>query len=279
MTRSSLNAVRCIALLGCGWAASGMLAAQTLDTLDQSLWLRLGAFRPSIDTNIRVDSAGGNIVGSQFSLEDLGLARHKTLPTFLVGARIGSAWRAEFEAFRLSRSGVDTLDAQLVVEDTTYSASARVDTRLVSDVFRLSAGYSFLKTPQAELGVVAGLHITRFDFELVGVGSVAGQPASRTSEVRQETVPLPTVGMYGAWAFAPNWQATGRADYFSLAHRGIDGRLINAQANVLYRFSRQLALGLGWRYDDYRVEASRSSFSGLVDYRFRGPQAILEAGF
>jgi hypothetical protein len=267
-------------LCGAGLALGvGVSAAQSLDTLDQKVWVRLGVFHPDIETTARIDTASGAAVGSELSFEELGLPRRKTLPTLLLGARLGSAWRAEFEYFRLARSGSSTLNTAITVEDTVYPASARVDARFVSNVYRLSGGYSFLKTPQGELGAVAGLHITSFDIGLTGTGSVAGQPASTTTEQQRKTVPLPTLGAYGAWAFAPNWQTTGRLDYFSLKHGGYDGRLINAQANVLYRFSPSVALGLGWRIDDYKVAADRSSFQGRVEYRFAGPQALVEAAF
>lgn len=279
MVRSVITAASRLGILVGGLAMAGAAAAQSIDTLDQKVWVRLGAFHPEIETTARIDTASGSVIGTEFDFEGLGLQRKKTLPTLLVGTRFGSAWRAEFEFFRLSRSGSRTLDAQITVDDTVYAASARLDSRFVSDIYRLSGGYSFIKTAQAELGAVAGLHITRFDIGLVGTGTVAGQSSSTATEKRQQTVPLPTLGLYGALAFAPGWQATARADYFSLRRGGYDGRLVNAQANVLYRFTRQVALGAGWRIDDYEVSAERSAFRGRLEYRFTGPQAFVEAAF
>lgn len=279
MPSARVALVRAFGIGACAatWAVAA--AAQPIDTLDQKMWLRLGAFHPAIDTTARIDTASGSVIGTEFSFEGLGLAKRKTLPTLLVGARLGSAWRAEFEYFRLSRSGSATLAGQLTVDDTVYPASARLDSRFSSDIYRLSGGYSFVKTAQAELGAVAGLHITRFDIALTGTGTVSGQVVSSATERRRQTVPLPTLGLYGALAFAPGWQTTARADYFSLRRGGYDGRLVNAQVNVLYRFNRQVAFGAGWRIDDYRVAADRSSFSGQLEYRFSGPQALLEASF
>jgi hypothetical protein len=264
------------AVLGAAGAAA---AADTLDTLDQRVWLRLGAFRPDIDTTARIDDAGGTAVGTQFSFEDLGLPRKKTLPTLLLGARLGSAWRAEFEYFQLRRDGRTTLDETLTVDDTTYPVAAALDTRLRSDVYRLSGGWSFVRAPHLEVGAVLGLHVTRFDLRLEGTVSAPGQPVASATEQQRQTVPLPTIGLYGAFALAPGWQATARADYFSLKHSDVDGRLINAQANLIYRATPNLGLGVGWRYDDYRVDATKSAFRGRVEYRFQGPQAFLEAAY
>lgn len=279
MHRAPAAATRALCAIAAVITSVAPAMAQPIDTLDQKLWLRLGAFHPKIDTTARIDTAGGSAIGTEFSFEELGLPRRQTLPTLLVGMRLGSAWRAEFEYFRLSRSGSSTLSGQLTVDNTVYPATARLDSRFVSDVYRLSGGYSFVKTPTVEVGAVAGLHVTRFDIDLTGTGTVSGQAATRATEQRQQTVPLPTLGLYAALAFAPGWQTTARADVFSLRRGGYDGRLVNAQANVLYRFTRQTALGLGWRIDDYRVDADRGSFSGRVEYRFSGPQALFEAAF
>jgi len=37
--------------------------------------------------------------------------------------------------------------------------------------------------------------------------------------------------------------------------------------------------GLGYRYDDYKLTSTRDDFHGRVDYKFKGPQLFLEAGF
>jgi hypothetical protein len=279
MVRSVVAQAGRLGILMCGVAVGGTALAQTLGTLDQKVWVRLGAFHPDIDTTARIDTASGTSIGTELSFEALGLPRKKTLPTLLVGARLGSAWRAEFEYFRLSRSGSSTLDAQIAVDDTVYAASARLDIRIVSDIYRLSGGYSFIKTSWAELGAVAGLHVTQLDIGIAGTGTVAGQATARATEEQRQTVPLPTLGLYGALAFAPGWQSTARVDYFSLRRGGYDGRLVNAQANVLYRFTPQVALGAGWRIDDYKVSADRSTFRGRLQYRFTGPQAFVEAAF
>ena len=92
-------------------------------------------------------------------------------------------------------------------------------------------------------------------------------------------MPLPTLGLYGAWAVAPGWETTGRVDVFKLRHGEYDGRLVNAQANLIYRFNANLGLGAGYRYDDYKVTSTRDDFRGYVNYKFKGPQVFLEAGF
>lgn len=260
-------------------AAGAASAAEGLDVLSQGAWLRLGAFRPNIDTTARIDDVAGGTVGTELSFEALGLPRRKTLPTLLIGARLGAGWRAEFEYFPLRRSGRATLEREIRVEDTTFPVSAELDSSVRSDIYRASGGYSFVRTPRLEVGAVLGLHVTTFDLALRGTISTPGQPAGTASEEERQTVPLPTIGLYTAFVIAPDWQATGRVDYFSLRHGDYDGRLINAQANLIYRITSQAGIGVGWRLDDYRIEATKSGFRGEVEYKFRGPQAFVELSF
>jgi opacity protein-like surface antigen len=264
------------ALTTCGIAH----AADNTDTLNQNVWLRLEAFRPNIQSNARIDRSQTGTAGTEIDFErDLGLSETKTLPTLLLGARFGGSWRAEFEYFHVSRDGSQTLGQILNVDDTTFPVSARVSTHFSSSVYRASIGYSFVKTPQAEFGAVLGAHVTKFDVSIEGDITAGGSSLAAQREEQNKTVPLPTIGLYGAFAFAPGWVTTGRVDLFKLKHGQYDGRLVNAQANLIYRVNQNIGVGLGYRYDDYKVSATRDDFRGFVDYKFRGPQVFVEAGF
>jgi len=245
-------------------------------------WFQIGAFRPSIDSTLRVDDAGGGS-GTQFDAESaLGLPRRKTLGSGLIGVRLGQRWRLEVEHFSLNRSKRQfTITETLVVDDTTFPVSAQIDTDFDSKVTRVSGGLSLVKTDSAELGFVVGAHVTQFDVGISGTFSAGGgAPATLRRETRDATVPLPTVGLFGSAALAPGLALNGRADVFSLNHRGYDGRLLNLQANVTWHFSPNLGIGAGYRLNDYRLEARRGEeFRGRVEYEFRGPQLFLDARF
>lgn len=263
-----------------GASASAALAADGTDTLNQSVWLRVGAFHPAISSNAQIDHPQTGVAGTAIEFErDLGLGKKKTLPTLLLGARFAGAWRAEFEYFHLGRTGVETLGQLLNVDDSIFPVSAAVTTSFKSTVYRAGVGYSFVKTPQAELGLVLGAHVTKFDISIEGVVSAAGAPLVTQAEVQKKTVPLPTLGLYGAYALAPGWATTGRVDVFKLKRGQYDGRLVNAQLNLIYRVTSNVGLGIGYRLDDYKLTSTRDDFRGRVDYKFSGPQAFLEASF
>lgn len=267
-------------LVGCAAALVG--PAALAQSSAPGWWFQVGAFRPNVDTMLRIDDSGG-ANGTQFDAESaLGLPRRKTLASGLIGVRLGERWRLEVEHFSLNRSVRQfAITETLVIDDTTYPVSARIDTDFDSKVTRVSGGVSFVKTDNAELGMVIGAHVTQFDFGISGTfSSGGGAPATLRREARDVTVPLPTVGLFGSVELAPRLALNGRADVFSLSHRDVDGRLLNLQANVTWHFTPNVGIGVGYRFTDYKIESGDSEdFRGRLEYEFRGPQLFLDARF
>jgi hypothetical protein len=267
-------------LLGC---AAALAAPSALaQTSAPGWWFQLGAFRPSVDSTLRIDDVGGNF-GTQFDAETaLGLPRRKTLASGLIGVRLGERWRLEVEHFALNRSVRRfTITETLVIDDTTFPVSAQLDTDFDSKITRVSGGVSFVKNEAAEFGLVVGAHVTQFEMGVSGTfSSGGGAPATLRREARDVTVPLPTVGLFGSVALAPGLALNGRADVFSLSHRDVDGRLLNLQANVTWHFTSNIGIGAGYRFTDYKIESDRNEdFRGRLEYEFRGPVLFLDARF
>jgi len=254
-------------------------AADEIGPLDQRVWLRVSAFDPSISSGAQVDSSSG-ASGTAIDFErDLGLPKKKTLPTLLIGTRFRDAWRAEFEYFQLNRSGSQTLNQDIIFNGSTFLISTPATTRFASSVYRASVGYSFVKTPQDEFGVTAGAHVTHLDIVIDSQTLVAGAAVSTDHAEQDRTLPLPTLGLYGSHAFAPAWVASGQVNAFQVKSGGLDGHLFDMQANLLWRATPNIGLGLGYRYDDYKLTSTRDDFHGRVNYQFKGPQLFVEAAF
>lgn len=230
----------------------------------QDRWsLQLGAFLPEVETSARLDSTTFNI-GTEISFEDdLGLDDRETLPYLLAGVRLGERWKLEFEYFALDRSGVRAISRTISWGDFTFPIGTTVSSEFNSSVYRLSGGYSFIKDGQGELGVALGLFTTDFEASLAGPNIGA--------RVADALAPLPTIGLYGAYAFSPQWLLSGRADYFSLDVDDYDGSLLSLSAGVDYRFSRHFGVGVSYRYVDYELDVTASDFTGNVNYEFSGP--------
>jgi hypothetical protein len=231
----------------------------------------VGAYAPNADTTAFLNGPTGARGTSVNFEDDLNLADRKTVPALLASLRLGERWRVEGEYFSLRRNGASAIARTIDWGGNTYGAGTTVDSTFDSDVFRLSLGYSFVKDGRRELGAVLGLHATDFSASLAatGVGVRTGDGLA----------PLPTIGVYGAYAFTPKWLLSGRLDYFSTNYNDYDGSLVNFNIGVDYRFTRHFGVGLAYRHVDYDVTATKTSFNGGMNYKFRGPMLYGVASF
>lgn len=150
------------ALLG---AVRGAAAEEPQDRY----WAELSYFYPSISSTARLDFPKTDVPGTVVSLEDdLGLANRKGTPYILLGMRLGERWRVEFEYYTLKRTAPSDVNRQIKWGEVGFPASAHLDSTFNSTVYRLSGGYSFYKSTDAEAGASFGLHMTDFMLELSG---------------------------------------------------------------------------------------------------------------
>jgi len=242
-------------------------------------WAELEYFFPTISSTARLDFPNTNIPGTQINLEDdLGLADRKGTPYVLLGMRLAERWRLEFEYYQLNRSSTLTINRNLQWGAVTFPASASVNTTFDTSIYRLTGGYSFYRTPQAEAGAAVGLHITDFKIALSGQGNGPAGLAFQ-SEQRDQLVPLPTVGLYGSYMLSDRWVLRGRVDYLTLNYQGYDGSLKNLLLALDWRFAKNWSAGLGYRFVDYQLESTKARFHGQVNYKFKGPTLFIGAMF
>jgi len=242
-------------------------------------WAELEYFFPTISSTARLDFPTTNIPGTQVKLEDdLGLADRKGTPYLLLGMRMGERWRLELEYYQLNRSSTLTIGRDIQWADVTFPVSATVSSTFDTSIYRLVGGYSFYRTPRAEVGAAIGLHITDFKVSLSGQGN---GPAGLgfQSEKRDQLVPLPTVGLYGSYLLSEQWVLRGRVDYLSLHYQSYDGSLTNWLLALDWRFARNWSTGLGYRFVDYKLESTKPRFHGQINYRFKGPTLFVAATF
>jgi hypothetical protein len=252
--------------------AAGQPSSWTVNPGLQDRWtLEVGAYAPNAKTTAHFDSTTFGVGTSVNFEQDLGLDDRKVNAQILGSVRLGERWRIEAEYFGLNRSATSTISKTINWGGNTYPIGSTVDSEFDSDIYRLSGGYSFIKDAQAEFGVALGLYTTDFVISLAATG---------VGERRADTLaPLPTIGVYGSYAFTPRWMLSGRVDYFSMNSDDYDGSLVSVVAAVDYRFARNFGVGLGYRYVDYDLDVARSSFTGGVKYQFGGPMLYLIGSF
>ena len=268
---------RCVAaaaVLAC--SASGAWAEMPQDRF----WAGLEYFYPTISSTVRIDATATSRPGTSISLEDeLDLSDRKGTPYINLGMRLGEAWRIEFEYYKLDRTATKTISRQIDFGDSTFPIGANLTSTFDSTIYRLTGGWSFVKTPQAEAGLSFGLHTTDFRTQLSGQGTGILTGAGFQREARDQLVPLPTVGLYGTYMATPQLGLRGRVDFLSLNYQDYDGRLMNWMAAVDWRFSKNFGVGAGYRYVDYKLDATKNDFTGQVRYTFKGPTIFVNMGF
>ncbi len=253
-------------------------AAQA-QTLAKNYWINVQAYYPKVDTNVRVTAKTEETVGTDIDLEqDLKLDREDVVPAVSVGSRFGHVVLGA-DYFRLKRTGEVNLSRDITFDDTTYPADASVRSGFSSDIYRLTVGYAFIQKPDLELGAAIGLHATDFDVSLSGEASVGNASGSSTVRRKKVFAPLPTLGLFGTWKIAPKLEVNGRVDYLSLNVGDYDGKLVNVQAGINYQVLDNVALGIAYRYVDYRLGIDKDEWSGRVRYQLNGPALVLQAAF
>lgn len=240
-------------------------------------WMHLEGFRPNISSYARADALETTRPGSEISFEDdLGFSDTKTLPSVLLGMRFLDHWRVDFQYYSLKRDSSRVIDREINWGDTVFPVSTQLSSNFDSSIYQLAVGYSFIQSTEAELGVAVGLHITDFKLALASAGTVN---VAANAEAKDALAPLPTLGIYGNYAFSPAFGVRARADLLSLKYGDYDGSLTNVELAFDWRFSPNFGVGVGYRYVDYDLEVTSSSWNGAVNYKFNGPFVFLEAAF
>jgi len=263
-----------------GAALACLAAGASAEAPTDQFWAGLEYFYPTISSTAHIDATATARPGSSISLEDeLDLSDRKGTPYVNLGMRLGDAWRLEFEYYSLKRSANKTLTRTINWGDTTFPVGANLTSQFDSTIYRITGGWSFVKNQQAEAGVGFGLHITDFTTQLSGQGTGVLSGTGFQREAHDALVPLPTVGLYGTYVVTPQVMLRGRVDFLSLKYQDYDGRLLNWMAAVDWRFSKNVGAGLGYRYVDYKLEATKTDFTGEVKYTFKGPTIFINAAF
>ena len=270
-----------LALTGVAAAACLAAAPACAQALGDKYWVEAGAYWAGVSSEARIEPDHPLIPGTTIDFEsDLDLDDSEALPSITAGTRLGGSWSIEGEYYSLAREGTRRLGRTIRFDDTVFALDTEVTSKFASDVYRLTVGYAFVRSKDAEVGGALGVHATDFDIELAGQASVNGTPVVG-GVIRRKTVfvPLPTVGLFGTAEIAPKVVVNARIDYLSLSIDRYAGRLINAQAAASYRVTRHLDLGAMWRSVDYRLDVERRRWQGRVRYKFNGPELFARLVF
>lgn len=241
----------------------------------QRNWLQLST------TNARfASSTGGNSSfggGSNPRIDqerDLGLEDRKAMPGLFIGRRIGERFRIEGEIVRSRRSGSTVLPADVAIDGVTWAGGSTLNTEFSLRTTRISGGYSGVLTPDVEFGVSFGGQILSVRRSLDGSASGGGAYIADDSD----STAHPLLGLFASVKLGPMFRLAGRVD------SGVDeDEFVKVDLSATFRPVPNLGIGVGWRYIDARFANETFFFGydnfGLLRYRARGPQVLLEASF
>lgn len=238
--------------------------------LSDTFFFGAGVFFANSTTEAQLNSSVG--VGTNVDFEDaLGLAENDLVPQGLARWRFSDRWRLELEYFALNRSNTKAIDGDIIWGDDTFPDGTAVEARFDISVTRLSCGYSFFKTPDKEIGVALGFHVTDINVKL-GSTSTSGDEGKLLA-------PLPVISMYGQFALTDIWALSGRFDAFKLEYDPYQGHVYSIGIDALCQPWRHFGFGLGFRSLQIGGSVDSGDWNGEVRSNYAGPIAFASVSF
>ena len=268
LLRLALAAIS-LAVVAAASAAEGTIPEHA--ALHDRFYFGAGVFLPQTATSAQLQSAAG--VGANVDFENaLGMTTSKSVPVALARWRFGRAWRVEAEYFQFNRSGSKSVDRDIQWGDTTFPVNSQVDSSFDFSDLRISAGYSFFRRADKEVGVGVGLHVASYDVRLSS--TAAG------TETSALTAPLPVFSLFSQFALTERWAIGARLDRFVLRYREFDGSVTALGLDLMYQPFRHVGFGLGTRAMVFDVSATNEAGRALkFRQSFQGPMLFMNVSF
>jgi hypothetical protein len=241
-----------------------------------SVELFVGLYQPDAQTQIRYDEAiSGD--GTTITLEDdLNVDNDKALPTFQLYYHLTKRWTIEFGYFDFSRTGRQRINTTIDFGDGIFEIDTNVNTQFDAEVFRLNARYGVYLSENITISGIIGVHATDFDLRLDASDDIEG-----LSESLNEIVPVPLIGALVEYRFNEQFALSAKVEYIDLEVDDIQGGILNSEVALDYSYSQSFGLRLA--YTSFQIDGETDdftrSFTGLVDYRYRGPELLVRFSF
>ena len=235
--------------------------------------LGLGGFYANTDAVIGAEDLNSPLK-AEIDFDDLGLDESTVAPMAYGLLRLGNRWRIELDYTNIEQDGsgfIDSVDVGGITVPVGATVNSYLNTRFIST--RL--GFSVVRNETLELGVSAGVSAASIEAgvsgSIDGVGSAAGDISA--------DVPLPSFGIYGTLALTKKLSIGGRAGLFSIEVGDDSGDLQDFFASIDYFFTKNVGIGLAYKYINIDVTIKEDSYKQLYNIRQSGPVAYLSVGF
>ncbi len=183
--------------------------------------------------------------------------------------RFSKRSRADWTYFKYERDGQKALGEaiDLPPDFPSFGPGDTVATRYDTEILKLAYTFSFLNSEKIELGVGAGLHISRLELVLQDVND----PANKTA-VAEVTVPLPVARIILNYNISPRWRWTNSVDFFYLNVGDFEGGLTDLRSALEHHTFKNVGFGFGInRFDlNLSLEDPNSEFLGDLQNTWSG---------
>lgn len=241
--------------------------------------ISLDAFKPYLDTRVRVD-ASDESPGTTIDFEqNLGLSDTETLPALGLGWRFAKKHQLSLEYFRLDRSGSAITVTDIRIGDEIFSVDLPISFFFDMKVSSFNYSYSLIFDERKELTLSVGLSIQDLSFGLIGNAGLGVIDAESGI-----TAPLPTFGLHGGYAFTDKWIGKAGIGVFSFDlsledEEELSGEVFNGHASIQHNTFEHVHFGLSYNYFDVRVNWKESGLITTVGYEYHGPMLTVTAAF
>ncbi|MGI9219439.1 MAG: hypothetical protein ACR2QS_00215 [Woeseiaceae bacterium] len=268
-----------------------MYAQDDFESFNAPWRVYVGVFDASTDSKIRIN---GDVLPSPLpiDIEDtLRVDDGKLVAWGGIGWHFAKRHSVEFEFFTLGREGTvsDSFSPPLQIGDT-FIESGQITTSYDTDVYRLTYGFSMMRSERSDFQLKAGLHIASLSAGIGLAGAICdpttdptmppGCPVAGTGAASESvTAPLPHLGLSYAHALSPNWTLNVSAIGFAVELDNIDGSIVELTGDVAWQPWRNVGVGMGLRYFNVGVESGGSDLNGEFDFEYFGPALYVAVTF
>ena len=225
---------------------------------------RIGVYRNSVDSTIiqsPVDDSGQEEV----DVEDvLGVNRRKSVINFDGVFRFAHYHRIEIGHFELGRDSETTLLTDVRLGDETFPAGTEISVDAELRVTKAAYGFSLMNDAQKELGVLAGVHITNYQANVVA-------PETGQQVETSINTPLPVIGAYGSVALGAKTDLSANLQLFRMEFDHYSGSLNNLYLGLTHYFGDSLGTGIGYNIYLMNLDSPDEDLRGSLKLRHHGP--------
>jgi hypothetical protein len=161
-----------------------------------------------------------------------------------------------FAWYSINSTGSKIIEEEFDWEDgddntVTVPVGAQVFSVLDYEIFKLGYLWSFHHTDKIELGVGAGLHITRLS---MGLDASSTIPPSQSLQDAKTTVPLPVFSLVLKYNVTPKFHWYLKSQAFAIKYDNWVGSYRDASLGMEYRVWKNVALGAGFSSNSLEIE-------------------------